>query len=350
VNRKVGHVPFLAAERFQAVAVPRANEAFAPLPAPTGKPPYRLPLSYIAGDPTDTLSFVVIGDSGGIVDAAPQEAVAAALAAAPAPRFVYHVGDWVYFNGDASQWFPQFYEPYDHTVAPFVGIPGNHDGWNLPGSTSLEAWMTNVCAPAAVLTSEAGDSNRDAMTLPNCYWTLDAALVTIIGLYTNVPSGGVVDATQAAWLLGELRDAPTGRPVIVTLHHPPYSADAMHGGSAEMGKVIDDAATAAGRWPDMVISGHVHDYQRWTRTVDGKAIPYIVCGASGYRNLHPFAADVTKFPWASPDPTVILEGGIAKSWGFLTLTVTPGKISGVYTAVSKAGAVTANADTFTVTT
>ncbi|HEX3826019.1 MAG TPA: hypothetical protein VHV82_01990 [Sporichthyaceae bacterium] len=54
-----------------------------------------------------------------------------------------------------------------------------------------------------------------------------------------------------------------------------------------MKTVIEDAARAAGRHPDMVVAGHVHDYRRLTTTVsDGTQVPYLAAGAGGYHNLH----------------------------------------------------------------
>lgn len=357
VERLVGHVPLRASDTVQYLQAPRTNEAFAPLPAPPGPAPYRLELATVTADPTDKLVFNVIGDSGGIVDAIPQEAVAAALSASlpgSGARFVYHVGDLVYFNGDAAQWFPQLYEPYEKVTVPIMGIPGNHDGDNSdnPAVPSLSMFVANMCAPTPALTQQAGDSNRDAMTQPNVYWTLRAQLVTIIGLYTNVPSGGVIEPDQGAWLAGEIEAAPHDRPLIIALHHPPYSADAHHGGSAAMGAAIDKASAAAARWPDLVISGHVHDYQRFTRSAGGlggmtgpERIPYIVCGASGYHNLHAMAPDVGALPWqAAPDLT--LDAAIDNRYGFLTLTVQGGKISGSYTTVARDGTTVANADIF----
>lgn len=359
-ERLLGHVPLLARDTVQYLQAPRANEAFEKLPAPTGPAPYRLALADVAAkDPLDQLVFNVIGDSGGIVDATPQKAVAAALAASlpgSGASFVYHAGDLVYFNGEDGQWFPQFYEPYDPCAVPFVGVPGNHDGAALPGSTSLAAFLTNMCAPKPVLTADAGDAHRDAMTQPNVYWTLTTNVCTIVGLYTNVPSGGVIEPDQGAWFAGELEAAPTDRPIIVVLHHPPYSADAHHGGSLAMGQVIDKASAAAKRWPDLVLSGHVHSYQRFTRTATAfpaasggeppaKQIPYLVVGASGYHNLHAMAPDVGQLPWqATPD--TVLDAAIDHLYGFLTLTVTKTAIHGVYTTVSKTGTVVAVADRF----
>ena len=42
-------------------------------------------------------------------------------------------------------------------------------------------------------------------------------------------------------------------------------------------------AQQAGLWPDLVLSGHAHLYQGFTRTTPrGKETPYIVCGAGGF--------------------------------------------------------------------
>jgi hypothetical protein len=102
-----------------------------------------------------------------------------------------------------------------------------------------------------------------------------------------VPAGGDIRAPQTDWLIGELKTLPTDVPLIVTLHHPPYSADDHHSGSTHMIKVLDEATAASGRRPDVVIAGHVHNYQRLTRALpDGTQWPYLVTGAGGYHNLH----------------------------------------------------------------
>ena len=41
------------------------------------------------------------------------------------------------------------------------------------------------------------------MIQPNVYWTLEATFATIIGLYTNVPEGGMLDQDQIDWLQKE---------------------------------------------------------------------------------------------------------------------------------------------------
>ena len=118
-----------------------------------------------------------------------------------------------------------------------------------------------------------------------------------------------------------------------------------------MGDLLDKAFMAAGRWPDVVLSGHVHDYQRFSRSVDGHQITYVVIGNSGYHNLHKLAKDAT----AGMDlgAGVTFEYGDASEYGYLRLTVDAGKISGSYTGVTPGvmpdgsdRTVTAGKDTF----
>jgi hypothetical protein len=298
------------------------------------------------------ITFLVIGDHGGILDPDPQNAVSNAMQARaprdPHPAFLYSVGDIVYFYGDQSKYLPQFYEAYAHLQLPIVGIPGNHDGdtGDDPTRTPLDAFMANFCAPEPRLPVGNEEYNRDVETQPYCDWTLALSAVTIIGLYSNVPSGGHLEAVQTSWLASELAAAPTDRPLIVAIHHPPYSVDAMHGGSKLIGDALDAAFAASDRTPDLVLNGHVHNYQRFTRTLNGKSLPYIVIGNGGYHNLHHLAKDATHGLQVSDD--VVFEFGDATHWGFLELTIQGDAITGTYTAVTKDGQTTPSADAFTI--
>jgi acid phosphatase type 7 len=269
--------------------------------------------------------------------------------AEPKPAFVYHVGDLIYFNGDEADYPSQFYEPYAHLNVPIIGIPGNHDGDNSDDTSvpSLTAFMTNLCASTPALPVGSAEYNRDTETQPNCYWSLRAQAVTIIGCYSNVPTGGVIEPDQAAWLASELTAAPSAIPLIVALHHPPYSVDAFHGGSAQMGQVLDTAFQTSGRVPDLILSGHVHDYQRFTRTMsDGTTeLPYVVIGNGGYHKLHKFAPGAVAGEQL-PDG-VVFEQGDDSNWGFMTLTSDGTQIVGSYTSVAPDGTATPDADSFT---
>jgi len=323
-------------------------------PLPPGQGGRATPESVGIKDPGDGIRLIFIGDHGGIEDPAPQKAVAAALAeetvGSNPPAAIVSVGDAVYFYGDPGQYMPQFWQPYSVVKCPIVGVPGNHDGDptdNLPGA-GIVTWMANWCDPQGPRLPQGdpqGEFGRDTQTQPYCYWTLSLKAVTLIGLYSNVASGGMLDATQIAWLTGELKAAASGVPVIIYLHHPPYSVDAYHGGSVGMGADLDGCFEAAGRWADLVIAGHIHDQQSFLRARSGGSTRYLVVGNSGYHNLHAIAGDYT--------PGMQLQGGIfceyayADSYGYLKLTASGGKLAGEFVQVALDGTVTRNAYAFT---
>src|SRR5262249_26376254 len=145
-------------------------------------------------------------------------------------------------------------------------IPGNHDGAVFQGASPLQGFMENFCAAQPVNHGLAGESPRTTMTQPNCYWTLRAPFARIIGLYSNVP--GRLDhhgTVQFDWLVEELRNSANDRCVIVTVHHAPYSRDTSHGGYRAIAEALDGAFRKAGRFPHLVLNGHVHNYQRFER-------------------------------------------------------------------------------------
>jgi hypothetical protein len=330
-----------------------------PDPEPWRRPPYRLALEDVleaeemeAIRAERRLTFHLNGDMGGIKDAVPQELVAKGMEksfdpaadASVNPSFLYITGDCVYFNGEIKEYFKQFYEPYEFYPRPIFAVAGNHDGENLEvdGSQSLDGFMRNFCAQHAVHMPEAMESHRTAMTQPYVHWTLTTPLCNIVGLYSNVPEGGDIREPQLSWYVNELKTLPRDAPLLAALHHPPYSADDHHSGSAQMVKLLDEAAEAAGRAPDMVLAGHVHNYQRLSRAeADGRITPYIVTGAGGYHNLH----HVMKVNHQAMIPPVVLDRADGRvvtlhsylddHHGFLVLTVTPDRIVGDYYQVPR---------------
>lgn len=293
------------------------------------------------------LVFDIIGDTGGVKTPQDQEIVATHMeqdfaAADPTarPSFFYHLGDVVYYYGQAGDYYSQYYEPYMHYNAPILAIPGNHDGDVLDTSVpSLAAFVENFCSTEPHLSSEAGDSGRDTMTQPNVYWTLETPFVTFIGLYTNVPEGGWMDNDQIAWFHSELTSAPQNKALIVAMHHPIYSADTYHSGSVYMSNILDQAIQTTGRVPDAVFAGHVHNYQRFTRTLNGRAIPYIVAGAGGYWNLHSMqkvnGVAITT-PYQVPgEEGVTLDSYSADRHGYMLMEVDGNALKGQYFTVPR---------------
>jgi hypothetical protein len=178
------------------------------------------------------------------------------------------------------------------------------------------------------------DAPRVQLNQPNVYWTMVTPYATIIGIYTNVPEHGAIDSNQQQWLTNEFATAPDDRALILALHHPIYSFDAYHSGSSKMADVLENAIRDTGRVPNLVMSGHVHDYQRIEQTIaDAAPTPFFVVGHGGYHNLHQIH---------SPNGTVAQDTGAtlvygAVVWGYLTLTIDGDWITGVSTEVGRDG-------------
>jgi hypothetical protein len=218
--------------------------------------------------------------------------------AADRPSFFFHLGDVIYYFGETQYYYDQFYEPFRNYDAPIFAIPGNHDGMIYQATMkSLDAFQNNFCTAQPQHATEAGSLVRTTMTQPNVYFTLDAPFVSIIGLYSNVLEGpGVISSENGAYpipddqknyLVSELQRlkslrANNNMAVIVALHHPPFSGDAKHSGTTGLMNDLDDAFTKAGLLPDMVLSGHAHIYQRFTRTMNNRNIPYLISGSGGF--------------------------------------------------------------------
>lgn len=275
-------------------------------PQPTGSYPYRLQLETEDRKSLNTkMVFHLTGDTGGTASADLQERSARQMAeqyyGADAkedqPAFLYHLGDIVYHFGEAEGYAKQFLKPFECYPAPIYAIAGNHDTDVNPDSEehydSLEAFNTAFCnaSPKTIYFGE--ESNRKSQVQPNVYWTMESPLAIIIGLHTNVPKYGYINREQRNWFIKELLNASknhSDKALIICMHHAPYSADVNHGSSKPMIEFLELAFAETGVKPDAVFSGHVHNYQRFSKQYeDGKTIPYIVAGAGGFDELHQLA-------------------------------------------------------------
>jgi hypothetical protein len=286
--------------------------------------------------------FHAVGDTGSAEGPTTQSLVADKMVSdftetnrADVPSFFYHLGDLVYYFGEATYYYDQFYEPYRLYPGPIVGIPGNHDGIVYPGdpAPSLAGFLANFCTAAPAPAPDAGGLVRTTMTQPGVYYTFEAPFVRILGVYTNVlEDPGVIsdqsgtyptlDQRQITFLTTALErvksDNFTGA-VIIATHHPPFSGGSEHGGSPLMLQDIDSACTAAGVWPHAVLSGHVHNYQRFTRVVNAYQIPYLVAGCGGHAPLVKMSSNYrTPYP---VDSTLTLESYDDTDYGYLRIVV-----------------------------
>ena len=285
---------------------PDDNNKFLPTPKPTGPYPFHLDLQEVQPIISDQkIVFHMLGDTGSVFSSDFLGYVAGEMAKQyihtgkpeDSPQFLYHLGDVVYNHGESREYQRQFFKPFENYPASIFAIAGNHDSdVNLDNEepyASLDAFRAVFCDNEPHVVSFSGNSKRKSMIQPNLYWTLQTPLAVIIGLHSNVPKYGIIPIEQRNWLKEELIIANKQRPdkaVILCLHHAPYSADTNHGSSLAMIELLQGVFEETGIRPDIVFSGHVHNYQRFTKTYsEGHQVPFIVAGAGGYDGLHSIA-------------------------------------------------------------
>jgi hypothetical protein len=262
------------------------------------------------------------------------------------PMFFFHLGDVVYSFGEAAYYYDQFYEPYRNYPAPIVALAGNHDGMVAPNTNAatLAAFLENFCATTPVVTAEAGGLSRTAQIQPGVFYTFEAPpYLRIIALYSNtledpgvIADGGKIPAgtvgtSQLTFLEAALKRVKSEKfhgALIIAHHHPAYTAGSIHGWSEQMLSQIDDICTKTGIWPHAVLSGHAHNYQRFTRTHGDTQIPYIICGNGGHAlaKLMRKKGASLRTPQALPikghADKVTLENYDDQDYGYLRLVVT----------------------------
>jgi hypothetical protein len=365
-GKRRSHIPPIPAANFPVQASRSAASTrlptypFQPLPTPNGAAPYRFDLAQLlsADDITSiqnagVLVFHTVGDTGDYRDSGPQDLVASIMTQdiqnspdGKQPAFYYHLGDVIYFAGDIDKYGAYFYETYKTYPAFIVAIPGNHDcqpddpqdGPVDPNKVPLDGWVQNFMSsdPTQPGSFKTG-ANRTQMDLPNVYWTLTTPFATIIGLFSNVgETEAEIHQDQIDWFQSELKAADPKLALIVTIHHPPFSGDDEHSGSSVADQVLSSSFEAVGRYPNLVLSGHVHNYQRFTNVVEGPdgelQIPYVVAGAGGYTKL----GTIHEVDGEPPIVPLELENGLTfeqydqTNFGFLRLEVSKSQIVGTY--------------------
>ncbi|MDN3582984.1 metallophosphoesterase family protein [Mucilaginibacter flavus] len=318
---------------------PNDQYKFLPLPLPTGNYPYHLDIQEVVpGIDTQKMVFHMAGDTGNVKPDSQVHLIVKQMAAqfntineANRPRFLFHLGDIVYHHGEADRYAKQFFKTFEQYPAPIFAIAGNHDSDVNPASAvpyqSLEAYTAVFCDTVSKPVSFSGGATRKSMTQPNPYFTLKTPLTNIIGLHTNIPKYGTVTPEQRAWFVNELVTADAERPdkaLLLCLHHAPYSADTNHGSSQLMIELLNDVFEETGIRPDMVFSGHVHNYQRFNKLYpDGTVVPFIVAGAGGFDELNLIAQpDDDRYSNESDlFDDVVLQNYRDREHGFLKMSI-----------------------------
>ena len=201
------------------------------------------------------------------------------------------------------------------------------------------------------------------MTQPGVYFTLDAPFVRIIGLFSNaLEDPGVISSENNKWKtvpnyqldfltaqLNLIKKEKYNGAVILAMHHPPFSyspaagaqgTGGNHPSSPDMLRDIDTICKAQGVYPHAVLSGHAHNYQRFSRMVQFGSktyeVPFIICGDGGH-NVNQLVQATKGQPAQEPDygadvsymdqkPAITSKGLILKhyddqNYGYLRITV-----------------------------
>jgi hypothetical protein len=192
------------------------------------------------------------------------------------------------------------------------------------------------------------------MTQPGVYFVLTAPFAYFIGLYSNtgeemgiIGDDSTIGQDQITFLQQQLAAALAARSaqgaaplaLIIAVHHPPFTGSSEHFPSAAMLAQIDSCCSQAGIWPDLVLSGHAHLYERYTRTLaasgaangaaNGQQVAYVVAGNGGYYNLSKMTSDTAgNTPVAGQHSEPDGQGGAISldqyndtDFGFLRITV-----------------------------
>ncbi len=332
-----------------------------PFPPPRGVPEPKLTLAEILG-PSGTaevktitdagqMVFHAVGDTGNTRGPDPQNEVADKMLsdfderqARDKPIFFLHLGDVIYNFGEAKYYYDQFYDPYRAYPAPILALAGNHDGMVAPDSdaTTLTAFLDNFCAEDFHTTAEAGGLNRTAQIQPGVFYTFEAPFLRVFVLYSNtLEDPGVISSEGGTWedigdsqltylkaALQRAKHEKFAGALILAHHHPAYTAGTKHGWSIKLTQEVDAICEAVGLWPHAVLSGHAHNYQRFTRHHGATQIPYIIAGNGGHglakltRKGEPALRVPMSLPTAAAgDDPITFENYDDQGYGYMRIVV-----------------------------
>jgi hypothetical protein len=287
------------------------------------------------------MSFAMVGCSGDPKSGINTKAVAAAISADKDLSFFYHLGDMIYtISGSDTDvevgapvkqyshklWDDQLFGPYAKFPKKIFAIAGNHDGKYSEKIAALRDFFRFFCGNSVEPPS--GSEHRRQMNQPYIYWSLDTPYAYIIGLYSNIANGGILDkpkdftksnftkGPQYRWLVNELTNAgklkqPNGKKkaVLLTVHYPPYSGatnfnvrgDQSQGGPVAkkkqpakpndynvpyLAQALQQAFQDGGTRPHAIFSAHAHLFQRLNyKFADGRVMPCLVAGSGGHSPL-----------------------------------------------------------------
>ena len=161
-----------------------------------------------------------------------------------------------------------------------------------------------------------------------------------------------LDFLRAA--LTRVRDEKYAGALILGHHHPTYTAGSKHGWSPTVRTQVDAICAEVGVWPHAVLSAHAHNYQRFTRMLDGRATPYVVAGNGGHglAKLAKKGANAVRAPMrldtTGADGQVQLENYDDQDYGYLRILATLTQLRIEYHPASDTGAAKTPDDSVTI--
>jgi hypothetical protein len=182
------------------------------------------------------------------------------VAAAPSTTTVYTTGDDAYESGTATE-FTNCYNPtwgrHQTITRPTVG---NHEYYSTANASGYFGYFGSIL-------SAAGDTGRG-------YYSYDLGSWHMIALNSNCSfvGGCASGSPQEQWLKADLA-AHSNACTLAYWHHPRFSSKLSSGGNSSM-KPFWDALYAAPNKAEVVLNGHIHNYERFApQTPSGLADP-----------------------------------------------------------------------------
>jgi 3',5'-cyclic AMP phosphodiesterase CpdA len=180
------------------------------------------------------------------------------------PDFVALLGDLVFRGSSVAEWarFDTLAAPLREAGIPAVPILGNHEYW-----VARRRALANFFARFPSLAGRHWHAAR--------YGPL--ALVALDSNIRFLPPAAWEE--QRSWFAGELARADADRQVrgtLVLVHHPPYTNSTVTGDETHVQRAFVPPFAAAEK-AIVMLSGHVHSYERFER--GGKT--YVVAGGGG---------------------------------------------------------------------
>ncbi len=296
-GRTVGVVLFFVviAGAFIAGVLASKQEAYEQVPGVSYSirlldPPFFYPALFTQGpstlggveDISYPLSFIVFSDSREI--AAPAKTAIIERIISEQPDFVLHLGDMVYC-GNAHQW--EIFDLFEGRILqkgiPFYPVLGNHEYQSLTEKypANPDEQLQHYFRRFPFLE----DRRWYEFTYGPCrFIVLDTATE-----YTE-------ESPQYLWLKSALMEESPSY-LFVALHYPPYTKSG-HGRNAEKRlAALFESSDEAVRTPDIVLAGHVHNYERY----DHRGVHYVVSGGGGAppRSVKRSPEDAYPYPGAT---------------------------------------------------